>query len=399
MSHVLALVPGFIVGCMTVLLAWGICALISGKMRQKKLARKEEIISSIETRWTDVDSIVSSYRQGRLSRDAFKNELAQKLEAINRLYKPSRHQLDLYFAKYTERLLEDNEAFLIGEVPAAAFKEVPEPDSTIFQEPEQAAVAPVQEPEVETGIHPSPDQRFEADRAEETAVPEAVFESDREIPSDAEPAAIDEEPVITAMAESSSEASDILPIETFMEMETGMGMAEEPVTPSGESGIEDAFPELPASMETPTPYVAEETGLQQQPLPETNGQAQPEELEPVFDSGESVVVPQQELPPFPEETMMDQPAVAYAPEPSPEPEPLPPPPSFIPSSLERRPGYKRDETVEPATIYDIEAETIIADRSEIMGTKKPAKDESSRSGLGITGDDISDQLDNFFNIK
>jgi hypothetical protein len=60
------------------------------------------------------------------------------------------------------------------------------------------------------------------------------------------------------------------------------------------------------------------------------------------------------------------------------------------------------ESVEPATIYDIEAEaeTIIADRNELLGTKPPEKEEQpkSSSSLGITGDDISTQLDNYFKL-
>ena len=120
---------------------------------------------------------------------------------------------------------------------------------------------------------------------------------------------------------------------------------------------------------------------------------------------------QTEAPQYAEETMIDQPAFDYSAESATaseateaieQPIPVPPPPPPVaPPSHERKSGRKRDETVEPATIYDIEAEaeTIIADRTEILGTKKPANEEPPKSTLGITGDDISDQLDTFFKIK
>jgi hypothetical protein len=106
-------------------------------------------------------------------------------------------------------------------------------------------------------------------------------------------------------------------------------------------------------------------------------------------------------PQFAGETMIDQPAFDYSAESAEASEATEAieQPHFSQSSPDRKPGYKRDESVEPATIYDIEAETIIADRSEILRTKKPVKEESSKNSLGITGDDISTQLDNFFNIK
>ncbi|MBN1129896.1 MAG: hypothetical protein JXA71_12965 [Chitinispirillaceae bacterium] len=401
------LLPGFIAGCIFVLLVWGLTALIGSKARQKKSARKDEIISSIENKWIDVDGIIQSYRQGRLLENVFRNELARKLEAINRLFKPAMHQMDLYYVKYTEKIIAENNRFLNEEIPmvrpTAAFKALPESAMERYREQEMLPEDTPQESEVETGISQPPEPAFEATAAREPAMEDALPDQSAEQPEQEpqEEAFNQDEPVISAMeAESSSEASDILPIETFLEMETGTGMAAEQVNPAEESGIEDAFPESSQSQEAPTPYVAEETNIS--PQPPAVDRTTPEEDEQLFEGGEQpdalppppVFAQRQEAPDYPEETMSEEPVYEYAPMSTPDDEPVPPPPPF-----DRQPGQKRDETVEPATIYDIEAETIIADRSEIMGTKKPPKEESQRSGLGITGDDISDQLDNFFNIK
>jgi hypothetical protein len=416
MYQLMDLLPGFVAGCIFVLLIWGLTMLISSKARQKKSARKDEIISSIENKWADVDNIIQSYRQGRLLENVFRDELAQKLEAINRLFKPAMHQMDMFYVKYTEKIIEENNRFLNEDLPmvrpTAAFKALPVTDNELYREQDKVSEVTPQESEVETGITQPPEPALKATEAQEPKRGDALPEQSAEQPEQGPPetASDQEEPVITAMAESSSEASDILPIETFLEMETGMGMAAEPVTPAEESGIEDAFPESQQSREAPTPYIAEETNVSSPP-PAVD-RTTPEEDEHLFKDGEqtdflpppSEFAQRQQAPDYPEETMSEEPVYEYAPMSTPDDDPVSPPPSPQPSvppppQFERQPGYKRDETVEPATIYDIEAETIIADRSEIMGTKKPAKEESQRSGLGITGDDISDQLDNFFNIK
>jgi hypothetical protein len=55
----------------------------------------------------------------------------------------------------------------------------------------------------------------------------------------------------------------------------------------------------------------------------------------------------------------------------------------------------------PAAYDDVEAETIIADRSEIMGGQRPAQapeaaSEEEKKKWIISGDDVIDKLDNFF---
>jgi hypothetical protein len=422
MVHVMGMLPGFVVGCIVVFAAWGISALMAGASRRKENERNDGIISSIESTWTDADSMITSFRSGQLTETAFKNGLAGKIEAINRLYKPSLHQLDIFFIKYTEKLLEEYRQLIAGGAAVDRFTAEQTADQTMLQEApgaddttslrdatdEDAGVSTIASPPIESGYEATPQEEAVLEPAGEMGMESTIVA----------PAA-EEEPVVAAMTEAENQGEPEIPIETYLDMEPGTSLAEEPVL-IDQPGI-DERPTASEEQEQPIPMSYDiQAETPEDTLPQ---EVQPQEIydsttpqqqeEAVSDEGQfemsTSVYPAMEdqpaQPQFADETMVDQPAFDYSAESAEASEATeaieqPPrmPPPFAPPSRDRGPGYKRDETVEPATIYDIEAETIIADRNEIIGTKKPAKEEPPKNSLGITGDDISTQLDNYFKL-
>jgi hypothetical protein len=419
MAHVMGMLPGFVVGCIVIFAAWGIRTLIAGASRRKQDERNNGIVSSIESAWTDADSMIASFRSGQLTETAFKTGLTGKIETINRLYKSSLHQLDIFFVKYTEKLLEEYRQMIAGGATGAPVDRhaMEQPvDQTIFQAaPAAGDTTSLRDaPGQETGISaltPLPTtEGFEA-----TVLEEAVLEpvNERGMESTIEAPVSEEEPVVAAMTEADNGDDQVVPIETFLDMDPNTSFAEEPVLieQPGSDGSVTTLDEQPIPMsydiqaETP-----EETQPQEVQPQETYDSAATRQETAVSDEAQfEMSTPeyaereaQPVQPKYAGETMIDQPAFDYSAESaaaSEATEAIEQTSRMPPSSLDRGPGYKRDESVEPATIFDIEAETIIADRNEIFGNKKPAKEEPSKSSLGITGDDISTQLDNFFNIK
>lgn len=101
-SSLLYLVVGFLAGTLAsgLLLLW-----ISNQNKKKQdvsLEKRNQIISSIAEIFTDIDSLITSFRTDLLSEDKFRNSLYSKLDAANKIYKPNMHLLDLYFVKFTD---------------------------------------------------------------------------------------------------------------------------------------------------------------------------------------------------------------------------------------------------------------------------------------------------------
>ncbi|NLG02487.1 MAG: hypothetical protein GX567_01420, partial [Clostridia bacterium] len=84
-----------------------------------------QIIKSIAENWADIDTLVTSYRSGLVKESSFKSTLSSKIEAVNQIFKPNMHILDVYFVKYAERLLHDYNLLAHGKVTQYQFGEEP----------------------------------------------------------------------------------------------------------------------------------------------------------------------------------------------------------------------------------------------------------------------------------
>jgi hypothetical protein len=101
-SSLLYLVIGFLAGSLAsgLLILW-----ISNQNRKKQddsLEKRNQIIQSIAEIFTDIDSLITSFRTNLLSEDKFRTSLYSKLDAANKIYKPNMHLFDLYYVKFTD---------------------------------------------------------------------------------------------------------------------------------------------------------------------------------------------------------------------------------------------------------------------------------------------------------
>jgi hypothetical protein len=469
MSQPMVLLAGIFIGGLAMLCIISIISYFRGQSARKKNDKRDQIIAAVEETLADAESLITGVRSGRLTPAVFKSSLAEKLETVNHTYKPHIHQLDIFFVKYVEKTLNEHAA-LIGIdsplapqtksviLPAEAHETVaasamdfmaPPPDEPAGEliAPPLVAPAAEQHHEVET-------MTFDAPVLEPpVSLPPADFQAEPvAVPEPPVVESVTEEPVIAAMTQAADEENE-LPLETFLEMETGAGMIEEPFgdNPGLETQVrelesieqEARIDEPPATpIPQPTAEVEETMEFAPQPdfqpdlklpepvaatdlypptlssvdetlefSPEASYRPQGMPVEPVAPPPPEVHFPTG-FPPIPqpseiEETLAFPPRMNFIPEPSlPEatlPEPIdapvfPPAPSIpMPPPV---PAFTKEEIAQPATIFDVEAETIIADRSAILGTSSaPAPEHAEdKKNLGITGEDVIDTFDKFFGI-
>jgi hypothetical protein len=393
----MVLVAGIILGGLAAVCFASIIGFVRNRAASRQTDKREQLITSVEEKLTEVDSIVSLFRMGRMKQDAFRTALAEKLEAVNHIYKPYIHQLDIFFVKHTEKVVEEcNRMIGAGaDLVAIETKSVTTSIPVVVPEPQAPASAPaVAEP-------PVPSEEKEADfsvqmpsfetEMEETLArdEEAVVELLPPEPAIPSQEVTEEEPLIAAMNEEASRDEDELPLETFLEMETGTGMIEEPI---GESrpGMDTQVRE--AENKAMLDKIREE---ELTPL----ARSQPESVG-VEETAKFPLPP----PPAPRiERETAQPEIEFPKPPIPQSVPqVPPPPAAarpIPAPV-APPAFSSEEAVHPATIFDVEAETIIADRTTILGAPPaPAEPGEEKKSLGITGEDVMDTFDKFFGIN
>jgi hypothetical protein len=260
------MILGFIIGCGIGFAAWGTIVFITGTSRRKETERKDGIISSIESKLIDADSLITSFRNGQITETAFKNGLAGKIEAINRLYKSSLHILDIFFVKYTEKLLEEYRQLIAAGAPVDRVTVEQPADQTMLQEtPAMDDTTSLHDAGEETG---SAINEASAGYAgyEVTLQEEPVVEPVDEVGVESTSVApAEEEPVVAAMTNAEDESNQVLPIETYLEMDSGASLTEEPVL-IDQSGIDESAT-LPGEQEQPIPmpYEFAAQGMEETP--------------------------------------------------------------------------------------------------------------------------------------
>ncbi len=101
-SSFLCLVAGFLAGAIAsgLLLFWIFNH--SKKKQDASIEKRNQIIGSIAEIFTDIDSLITSFRTDLISEDKFRSSLYSKLDVANKIYKTNMHLLDLYYVKFTD---------------------------------------------------------------------------------------------------------------------------------------------------------------------------------------------------------------------------------------------------------------------------------------------------------
>jgi hypothetical protein len=378
------------VGGGTALSVIAVIVLFRRRALYRRNARRDRIVTSVQEKWTDVDSILVSYRSGRISTEEFRSSLLEKIETINRTYKPGVHVLDIFFIKYTEKLIEEYSRMAESGVI-----------ETIQRETVSMMFSPLAIAAKKTGkVTPL---------KEETPV--AKVDKEQEEPSHETAPRLPEDAVINTVAESLKEEKD-LSLETFLEMDTGSGVIGETARATAVSEERKEDEELLVAPEEKAPR-AKDT-IHERAIPASVDTGLTEETITSVPSAQFFLADRvSTLPPAPpaeqpcgvEQEEEDEENMAEAAVSFPVRIPAVPrsePPRLVTPLRPRTPASapeSQEETIQqPATIYDIEAETIIADRSELLGINKETEPKAlgEKSQIGITGDDVCDMLDQFF---
>jgi len=375
-------------GAVVALVVTGLFDFLRRRASRLQHEKSNRIMTSVEEKWTDVDSIIASYRISRITAEEFQSSLMDKIEVINHIYKPCLHLLDIFFVKYTEKLIEDYNRMIESSAGGMLRQKSTSVELRVLED------------------HPAEEEATVVSK-EEIAVKEGPSTST--LPVVESPA--DEEEAVVAMAGVSGE-EDELPIETFLEMETGAGIIGEAIEPAPvakEQKKEKKAPAISVEMRKDKPATLpveeKEVAEKEAEYPAETMVAEPESQFTLAEKVSSAAPPsppppdieltehEAEAPAEDEETMAES-AVSFPVKIPFEPHTEPPQPV---TPLQQQPS---EETVQqPATIYDIEAETIIADRNELLGVQNAAELQTEKIQLGITGDDVSDMLDQFFGGK
>lgn len=390
-------------GAAVMLAAGAVVLLFRRKAAQKRNARRDRIITAVQEKITDIDSLIGSYRAGKTSLDEFKESLSEKIEIINRTYKPGMHLLDIFFVKYTEKLIEDYFRMIETGVVDLSLRETVaftvSPLSRIVRK-EKKGMA-----EEATVISPAAAKAGEPEPPAPEPLPE--ISGDAVLSAMAESAEDKKEPPLEAfLAEEKSSASSVIGATAGIAEPAEEEKESEPFALDGEMTEETARTEA-ASKESAKPVSAPETA------PADSGFAEetmiidkerqftfPEKMQE--EAAATVVEKEQRTakPRKDEDETLAAAAVSFPvriPTPS---HGMPPKPVAPAKKPARVPEIHEETLPQPSTICDIEAETIIADRGELLNAGKPSpQQQPEKSQIGITGDDVSDMLDQFFGSK
>jgi hypothetical protein len=443
MGQYALLVAGLVIGGITGAGLWALIGFIKGRAARQRNERGEQIIASVEEKWVDAENLVRSYRSGRLNMDAFRESLDEKIESIDRIYKPGIHQLDIFFVKYTEKMIEEYRRMTeTGASPVrtagpSAYRAAVQDKADIMSTSSTplaplAPSAPVEIPAATMEMPPLPRETgFSANREDEQIIAEmteaAATDSNMQLESflEMEPrgpetetiAPVQDSDEITKAEETKGTAFDA-------DAEAGpyADMERKPdVEPETMPGFEDKGLLPPPPPEEMTEFQSEEP-LSEIPAPVGSipFQSLPEGIEIGTTDGhesETIIQPPGDQFSFSGRVSSEQESIPVPPPEIPREIPLPPPPAMQPPPQHpfalpsRSRGHRvapppapaaftKEEVVRPATIYDVEAETIIVDRSAIMGAQRPAPAAppapEEKKSIGITGEDVSDAFDAFF---
>jgi hypothetical protein len=79
MGQYALMVVGMVIGGVAVAGIWGITGYVKSRALRQKNERSEQLITSVEEKWVDVENFVRLFRSGRLNTTVFRNSLDEKI--------------------------------------------------------------------------------------------------------------------------------------------------------------------------------------------------------------------------------------------------------------------------------------------------------------------------------
>ncbi len=365
----LAVVAGFTAGCtVTTIIALHIYTK-QQKILEERAENRRIVVNTIGKLSATIENAFSAYRIGTMNFDSLRQVLLSKIDEINTTLRSNIEYLDSFYVKNMERFIEDQKAFILrnqGDLPAV--------DAPKVRSVSRAAVVEKKEP-----VRRQPPAAFEPPREEEAQ--ESVFEArqpeekpvnmDKTVEISKTPSP--EEAVEPEQKDYASEALSAfelgattrIPLDAIKqyqkpEEETKPQEpsipefgAETPAQQDSVFNLEDVHIGDPASIASPS---AIEDDL-------------PEKGKPVFESALDVEATQE----FSVDELMKKAPSRFAPEPKPQ---------------DQKTGSTQD-------VMDINLSKGPSPQGKHAGPRKKGSEDDSL----ITGEDVMDQMDNFFGFS
>jgi hypothetical protein len=104
--EMISVVVGTVVGIILSSTVWSLVITGRAKKEDKAKEQRDQIISSIAEILADIDRLLASNFSGQLKDNSLDKSLSSRIEAINKILNSSMHNLDVYYVKYIESLLD-----------------------------------------------------------------------------------------------------------------------------------------------------------------------------------------------------------------------------------------------------------------------------------------------------
>jgi len=401
MNASLSLLIGIIVGVAAASVVWFAVGAAKRKKHEGQKRAKEEVMTAIGELLADADAYEASYRCGAITASRFSQGLIDKVNAITRPLRTNMHILDVFFVKYAEQQVDEYMRMIENpERRAEARKAIHAALLGGGEEAGSEAAAPIAEQQEEAA--PNYEEQDIFDAAED--LPEETFTSSPAPDTDAYEAS-EEEIVIAPEPEvvfEDAEAEEETPPE---EQVFGDG-SEAAASGSGEAAsgswldksleeFEAGFAKFEPQGATTEESVASEEAEAEAGFAEFEAQEVTVEEPPVSEEAEEFAVSEEaeSSAEFAVETgnfavsRTAEPPEPVVEEPKPEPEP----------ELEDEEEDVFDVQAPPPVDAEERTETQRFDKPAVEEAE-PKQEEKAAERDGITGDDVSSAIDNFFKL-
>jgi len=363
--EMISVVVGTVVGIVLSSTVWSMVITSRAKQERKEKELRDQIISSIAENLTEIDRLLASNFSGQIKDNSFEKSLSSKIEAINKILNSSMHNLDVYYVKYIESLLDQFYELICDEseensVPAASEKaqktETPQVKPIIKAEPVKVPeqISPAKVDIKEKTLEKAPEIK-QKEQIPQKKQPVSSFEKEFE------EAAKIEQPDLSSLHKIAPEEE--FAVETIMDFDISsinkMKQEQSKTETSTNLRFQSAEPHFEINKKPDTGKTVkgeiEEEATSKKSQPDTSkkdGQSDSETKKIILN------------PPVKSEPKLNQPINPV-------------------ENKEVSPALEDEEEVDLSTFFEVQSDG----------------NDSEKKDVNITGDDIENQIDSFFNIK
>ncbi len=390
----LAIIAGFSAGCMVTTFIAIHLYTSQQKVLEERAENRRIVVNTIGKLCATIENAFSAYRIGTMNFDSLREVLLARSDEINTTISSNIEYLDSYYVKNMERFLEDQKAFILrnqGDLTGIGARTVRSVSRTAVQEskgavqPPPPSFAPPERKSVRA-VPPPPREAVQVPVFEKPAPAPVEMDKTVEIPKKPAP-----EPAETEQKDYKDEALSAfelgvttrIPLDAIRQYQ----QQEEEKVPSEEPPVQDtSFSSVAQTQildkntfETKEPPAVPQ--FDTEPPAET-GEGHPVKGRPVFESALDVEATQE----FNVNDLMEKVPSRFA--------PLPKDKEPIQTDTPIHPSVQK-----PGGADDVFEVNLSKGPAPSEGKPAPPKKKGAQDDSLITGEDVMDQMDNFFGFS